>query len=188
MESQISSPFAQQPTLFTSVLSHMKKKHKPSHAFSLKFILILSFHLRIIVHIVSFQVLRPKQSTYLLSVPRLSRSSPASHPFALRNLKGLAKNTDRRAPQHAIFWIFFLLSPSSFQIHSSKPHSPKATNSSCLFYSECDKWRDVPTWCNNCDLLSLSSLYMFPTSICPSSGVLYTGCLLLHVVFSTVKK
>jgi hypothetical protein len=49
-----------------------KKKHTPSHAFSLKFILILSFHLRIIVHIVSFQVLRPKQSAYLLSIPRLS--------------------------------------------------------------------------------------------------------------------
>jgi len=28
---------------------------------------------------------------------------------------------------------------------------------------------------------------MFRTSICPSSGVFYTGCLLLRVVFSTVK-
>ena len=47
------------------------------------------------------------------------------------------------------------------------------------------QWRGRPTRCNNYDLLIIHSLNMFRASLCPSSGAL--GCILLHMVFSTVK-
>jgi hypothetical protein len=59
MESQMSSPCAQKLTSHTTVLSQMNKIY--SHIFSLKFVLILSPHLCMIVQIVPFlQVLRPQ--------------------------------------------------------------------------------------------------------------------------------
>jgi len=45
-------------------------------------------------------------------------------------------------------------------------------------------WWEVPNWCKNCDLLSQISVHV--------SGIYMpifrsTGCMLLHMVFSTVK-
>ena len=54
----------------------------------------------------------------------------------------------------------------------------------CVSVHNTWKWREIPTWCNN--LFIIVNNYMFPASICPSSGVL--GCIrfiLLHKVFST---
>jgi hypothetical protein len=62
-------------------------KHMPSHAFTLKFILILSFHLCIIVDIVSFPSSPNKTKRIFTFCPTPLTFVSPSHPFVFHNLK-----------------------------------------------------------------------------------------------------